>query len=112
MELRELEKEAAEYEEERKLRERRGEYPLATAALENRRRTLEKISALKQAQSTIRLPDGRQAIGREQVAGIVSARMRIPLLQITQEEGEKLMRLEEELHRRIIGQNEAVTAVA
>ena len=112
MELRELEKEAAEYEEERKLRERRGEYPLATAALENRRRTLEKISALKQAQSPIRLPDGRQAIGREQVAGIVSARMRIPLLQITQEEGEKLMRLEEELHRRIIGQNEAVTAVA
>ena len=112
MELRELEKEAAEYEEERKLCERRGEYPLATAALENRRRTLEKISALKQAQSPIRLPDGRQAIGREQGAGIVSARMRIPLLQITQEEGEKLMRLEEELHRRIIGQNEAVTAVA
>ena len=38
--------------------------------------------------------------------------MRIPLLKITQEEGEKLMRLEEDLHRRIIGQTEAVSAVA
>ncbi len=112
IELKELKLEAAAYEEERLAHEKRQEFALATTAFENKKRTEEKIEALQKAQSPKVLPDGRQAIGREQVAAIVSARMRIPLLKITQEEGEKLMRLEEDLHRRIIGQNEAVNAVA
>lgn len=112
MELKALEKEVALYEDERVLREKRGEFALATAALENKRKAQEKLLALTRAQSPLTLADGRQAIGREQVAAIVSARMKIPLTKITQEEGEKLMRLEEDLHRRIIGQNEAVVAVA
>ena len=111
-ELAELEKEIAFWEQERLTQERRGEFALATAAFEKKKQTQEKANALKQAQSPIRLADGRLAIGREQVAAIVSARMRIPLTKITQEEGEKLMRLEEDLHKRIIGQNEAVNAVA
>ncbi len=111
-ELAELEQEIALWEQERVTQERRGEYALATAAFEKKKQTQEKANALKQAQSPIRLADGRLAIGREQVAAIVSARMRIPLTKITQEEGEKLMRLEEDLHKRIIGQNEAVNAVA
>ena len=112
VELCALEKEAAAFEEERILHARRGEYALATAAFENKRRAEEKIVALKQAQSPKTLADGRFAIGKEQVAAIVSARMRIPLTKITQEEGEKLIRLEEDLHKRIVGQNEAVSAVA
>ena len=111
-ELKELEKEVADCETERLLRERRGEFALATTAFERKRETQDKITALKQAQAPLVLPDGRHAIGKEQVAGIVSARMKIPLMKITQEEGEKLMRLEQELHARIVGQNEAVTAVA
>ena len=111
-ELKELEKEAADCETERLLCERRKEYARATAAFEKNRALEERIKALKQAQAPKILADGRRAIGREQVAAIVSARMYIPLLKITQEEGEKLMRLEEDLHKRIIGQNEAVTAVA
>ncbi|MBQ8291505.1 MAG: ATP-dependent Clp protease ATP-binding subunit [Clostridia bacterium] len=110
-ELRALEKEAASWETERKLREKRGEFALATIAFENGKRATEKIVALKRAQSPLFI-GGRPAIGKEQVSAIVSARMQIPLLKITQEEGEKLMRLEEDLHRRIIGQNEAVSAVA
>ena len=112
MEIKELERELVAFEDERVMREKRGEFALATSALENKRKTQEKLTALKRAQSPLTLPDGRQAIGREQVAAIVSARMKIPLTKITQEEGEKLMRLEEELHRRIICQNEAVNAVA
>ncbi len=112
MELKELEKEVLDLETERKLRERRGEYALATAAFESMRKTQDKIAALKRAQSPLVLSDGRFAIGREQVAAIISARMKIPLTNITQEEGEKLMRLEDDLHRRIIGQNEAVSAVS
>lgn len=112
VEMQEARKEALILEEERAMHASRGEYALATEALNQKVRVEEKIKALEQAQCPKRLPDGRNAIGSEHVAAIVSARMRIPLLKITQEEGEKLMRLEEDLHKRIIGQNEAVSAVA
>ncbi len=52
------------------------------------------------------------AIGREEVAAIVSSWTGVPVAKLTEEESEKLMHLEEELHRRIVGQDEAVTAVA
>ena len=112
VELQEAQKEVEIYARQRKEHEERKEYALANEALKQERRAAEKLQALKLAQAPAILPDGRPSIGREHVAAIVSARMRIPLLKITQEEGEKLMRLEEDLHARIIGQNEAVTAVA
>ncbi|MBR2623463.1 MAG: ATP-dependent Clp protease ATP-binding subunit [Clostridia bacterium] len=111
-ELREVEKEIAILTEEEDMHLRCGKHALATEARKNRMYAEDKKRALEQAQKPKRLPDGRLAIGREHVAAIVSARVRIPLLKITQEEGEKLMRLEEDLHRRIIGQNEAVSAVS
>jgi ATP-dependent Clp protease ATP-binding subunit ClpC len=48
----------------------------------------------------------------EDIAEIVSRATGIPVSQLTQEERDRLMRLEEELHARIVGQNEAVSAVA
>ena len=83
-------------------------------AMESRKQRMyaeDRKRALEMAQKP-RYIDGRPAICKEHVAAIVSARVRIPLLKITQAEGEKLMRLEEDLHRRIIGQNEAVNAVS
>ena len=112
MEMQEARKDALRFEEERRMYESREEYALANDALKQKQRAEEKLKALELAQSPIILADGRNAIGKEHIAGIVSARMRIPLLNITQEEGEKLMRLEDDLHRRIIGQNEGVSAVA
>ncbi|MBP3422235.1 MAG: ATP-dependent Clp protease ATP-binding subunit [Clostridia bacterium] len=112
VELQEAQEEADMYTRQRKAHEERKEYALADEAFKQEQRALEKVEALKLAQAPMELSDGRLAIGREHVAAIVSARMRIPLLKITQEEGEKLMRLEQDLHARIIGQNEAVSAVA
>jgi ATP-dependent Clp protease ATP-binding subunit ClpC len=48
----------------------------------------------------------------EDIAEIVSRATGIPVSQLTSEERERLMRLEEELHGRIVGQEEAVEAVA
>ena len=111
-ELNEVEKEISILIEEEEMHLRCGKHALATEARKNRMYAEDKKRALEYAQKPKKLPDGRLAIGREHVAAIVSARVRIPLLKITQEEGEKLMRLEEDLHRRIIGQNEAVSAVS
>lgn len=111
-EMQEAKKDAETWETKRRMHENRQEYALANEALKAKQRAEEKVKALQLAQAPKRLADGRLAIGREHVAAIVSARMHIPLMKITQEEGEKLMRLEEDLHKRIIGQNEAVSAVA
>ena len=48
----------------------------------------------------------------EDIAGIVSSWTGIPVSQLTQEESERLLKLEEILHQRIIGQDEAVSAVS
>ena len=97
---------------EEQLCKNRGDYAGAQAAFKERLSVQAKIDALRKAQAPLQFPDGRYGIGREHVAAVISARVRIPLLKITQEEGEKLMRLEDDLHKRIIGQNEAVDAVA
>lgn len=52
------------------------------------------------------------AIGAEEVAKIVCSRTGVPVSRLTESESNRLLRLEEELHQRIIGQDEAVTAVA
>jgi ATP-dependent Clp protease ATP-binding subunit ClpC len=48
----------------------------------------------------------------EDIAEVVSRQTGIPVSQLTQEERERLMHLEEQLHERVIGQEEAVEAVA
>lgn len=51
-------------------------------------------------------------IGSEEIAEIVSGWTGVPVVKLTEQESEKLLHLEENLHKRIIGQDEAVTAVA
>ena len=51
-------------------------------------------------------------VNEENIAEIVSLWTGVPVVQLTKEESERLLHLEDELHQRIIGQNEAVTAVS
>ena len=48
----------------------------------------------------------------ENIAEIVSSWTGVPVVQLNEEESERLLKLEDELHNRIVGQHEAVTAVA
>ncbi|MGH2969483.1 MAG: ATP-dependent Clp protease ATP-binding subunit, partial [Solirubrobacteraceae bacterium] len=54
----------------------------------------------------------RPAIGEEEIADIVSMWTGIPVFKLTEAESKKLMRMEDELHKRVIGQNEAIVAVS
>ncbi|MBQ2848232.1 MAG: ATP-dependent Clp protease ATP-binding subunit [Clostridia bacterium] len=51
-------------------------------------------------------------VGEQEIAAIVSQWTGIPVVQLTQKESQRLLHMEEELHARIVGQNEAVSAVA
>ncbi|NLB81646.1 MAG: ATP-dependent Clp protease ATP-binding subunit [Clostridiaceae bacterium] len=52
------------------------------------------------------------SIGAEEIAHIVANWTGIPVQTLEQEESERLLKMEEILHKRVIGQNEAVSAVA
>ncbi|WP_411108668.1 ATP-dependent Clp protease ATP-binding subunit [Streptomyces sp. c-19] len=56
--------------------------------------------------------EGVVSVTASDIADIVSRRTGIPVSQLTAGEKEKLLRLEEEMHARIVGQTEAVTAVS
>ena len=57
--------------------------------------------------------DGEQAeIGEEEIADIVSMWTGIPVFKLTEAESQKLVRMEEELHKRVIGQHQAIVAVS
>jgi ATP-dependent Clp protease ATP-binding subunit ClpC len=51
-------------------------------------------------------------VTEEDVADVVSVWTKIPVSKITQTESQRLLRLEEILHKRVVGQNEAVETVA
>ncbi len=53
-----------------------------------------------------------ETVGEEEVAQIVSAWTGIPVTRLTEAEAERLLHLEDLLHQRVIGQEEAVKAVA
>ena len=48
----------------------------------------------------------------EDIAGVVSMWTKVPVSKLTEKEGERLLKLESILHKRVIGQQEAVSAVA
>jgi ATP-dependent Clp protease ATP-binding subunit ClpC len=51
-------------------------------------------------------------VGEEEIADIVSMWTGIPVFKLTEAESQKLIRMEEELHKRVIGQEEAIVAVS
>ena len=51
-------------------------------------------------------------IGYDDISRIVSATTRIPLARLTESESQKLLSMEEDLHKRVIGQEDAIAAVS
>ena len=94
------------------------------AAIENQE--FEKAAALRDDERTLtqekrdledqwRSGEGdgpRPAIGEEEIADIVSMWTGIPVFKLTEAETAKLMRMEEELHKRVIGQHAAVEVIS
>ncbi len=54
----------------------------------------------------------RVVVQERDIADVVSSWTKIPVKQLEEKESERLMRLETTLHRRVVGQDEAVTAVS
>ncbi len=70
-----------------------------------------KISALREDWDNTR-EQRESTVNEEDIAQVVNLWTGIPVKQLTEDEGTKLLRLEQELHKRVIGQDEAVMAVS
>lgn len=51
-------------------------------------------------------------VDEDMIASVVSSTTGIPVVKLTQAESQKLLQMESELHKRIVGQDEAVSALA
>jgi len=89
--------------------------------LDTKRRKLQKqLEELEQRQAAAAEGDGkkerkrllRQEVGPDEIAEVVSAWTGIPVSRMMEAERAKLLVLEERLHQRVVGQDEAVRAVA
>ncbi|MFO1094950.1 MAG: ATP-dependent chaperone ClpB [Planctomycetaceae bacterium] len=89
--------------------------------LETRRKQLRKMVADQEneAEKAAKETEGeqrhrllRQEVGPEEIAQVVSAWTGVPVTRMLQTERQKLLQMEDGLHRRMINQEEAVTAVA
>ena len=95
--------------------EREGNYELVAEIRYGRLKALEED--IRQIQNQLKSTQGGNAMIREEVtaddiAEVVSRWTGIPVTRMMQSEREKLLHLEEELHRRVIGQDEAIRAVS
>ena len=100
--------------------EREGDYGKVAEIRYSKLKALEDDIAAIQHQLDATVPDGspsgnrlvREEVTADDIAEVVSRWTGIPVTRMMQSEREKLLHLEEELHRRVIGQNEAITAVS
>lgn len=95
--------------------EREGNYERVAEIRYGRLKELE--NDINSIQQQLRTTQGGDAMVREEVtaddiAEVVSRWTGIPVTRMMQSEREKLLHLEEELHKRVIGQEEAITAVS
>ena len=95
--------------------EREGDYGRVAEIRYGRIKELEE--QIKRAQNDLHSTQGSNAMIKEEVtaediADVVSRWTGIPVNKMLQSEREKLLNLEDELHKRVIGQDEAITAVS
>lgn len=71
------------------------------------------IEILKEVAASVRGKRGpRATITAEDVAEVVAEKSKVPVQSLTEDESAKLLRLEEAMHGRVVGQDEAVKAIA
>ena len=109
--LKELEAEQKRLEQEKKSAVNEQDFERAARLRDEEKEIVGRIEAQRQAWQEKSAGLSGQVTPRE-IAEIVSGWTGVPVVQLTEEESQRLLKLEEVLHRRIVGQEEAVSAVA
>lgn len=110
-EIKKLSEEITKLESQKEEAVRAEEFERAGQLKKKQEKKEEKIAKIKEEWIKARR-DKKLVVGENEVADVVSLWTRIPVKKLTEEENERLKKLESVLHERVIGQDKAVSAVS
>jgi ATP-dependent Clp protease ATP-binding subunit ClpC len=108
---RELEEEITKVRGEKEEAIESQEFEKAASLRDKERKLTQKKRELEESWHAEESADQPQ-IGEDEIADIVSMWTGIPVFKLTEAESQKLIRMEDELHKRVVGQDEAIVAVS
>jgi ATP-dependent Clp protease ATP-binding subunit ClpC len=88
------------------------EFEKAASLRDKERKLTQKKRELEDDWRNNETSEEQPEVGEEEIADIVSMWTGIPVFKLTEAETARLIRMEDELHKRVIGQNEAIIAVS
>jgi len=90
------------------------QYEEAAALRDREQKLRDKISSLESAtsQGLVTEQPAELVVGEDDIAEVVAMWTGIPVMRIAQEESERLLQMEDSLHHRIIGQEEAISIIS
>lgn len=109
--LRELEEQLSGLAKEKEAAIRAQEFEKAAALRDEENKVTETLKSQKEAWESETRKKTRE-VTDEEIAEVVAKWTGIPVKRLCEEEGERLLKLEETLHARVVGQDDAVSAVA
>ncbi|MCQ2080993.1 MAG: ATP-dependent Clp protease ATP-binding subunit [Lachnospiraceae bacterium] len=90
---------------------REGDIAKASILKKEQEKQLKKVSKLIEKEKTV-TAQKNVVVTENDIANVVSMWTKVPVKKLTEKESDRLMKLEKVLHKRVIGQNEAVEAVS
>jgi ATP-dependent Clp protease ATP-binding subunit ClpC len=109
---RELEDEIERVRKEKEASIENQEFEKAASLRDKERKLTQKKRELEEQWRSSESNEEQPQVGEEEIADIVSMWTGIPVFKLTEAESARLVRMEEELHKRVVGQEEAIVAVA
>ena len=109
---RELEEEIERVRKEKEASIEAQEFEKAASLRDKERKLTQKKRELEEQWRSSESGEEQPEVGEEEIADIVSMWTGIPVFKLTEAESQKLIRMEEELHKRVVGQEEAIVAVS
>jgi ATP-dependent Clp protease ATP-binding subunit ClpC len=109
---RELEEEIDRVRKEKEASIEAQEFEKAASLRDKERKLTQKKRELEEQWRSAENLEEQPEVGEEEIADIVSMWTGIPVFKLTEAESQRLIRMEEELHKRVVGQEEAIVAVA
>src|SRR5688500_15829702 len=88
------------------------EFEKAASLRDKERKLTQKKRELEESWRQSEASEHQPEIAEDEIADVVSMWTGIPVLKLTEAESQKLIRMEDELHKRVIGQHEAIVAVS
>jgi len=109
--LQEMEKEIEQIRKEKESAIKSQDFEKAAKFRDQERERKSKLRQMKEAWKKKKI-EATPSIGEEDIAQIVSKWTGVPVVKLEQKESEKLLKMEDELHKRVVGQDEAIATIA